>query len=246
MSVSVRAADLSVGYRGSPVVAGVDVALGPGDALALVGSNGSGKSTVLRTVVGLLEPIAGTVAVTGSVGYLGQTHHDAAVLPLRARDVVHMGRFARLGLLRRPGPADRRAVARAMDRMGCDHLADQPFNELSGGQRQRVRLAQALAAEADVLVVDEPTAGIDAAGRERWLDVVAQERSRGAIVVSATHDIGEATRCSQVLLLAHRVVASGPPPAVLTAEHLLAAFGIALAEVDSVVVASEEPHHHDH
>jgi ABC-type Mn2+/Zn2+ transport system ATPase subunit len=243
---SVRAESLDVGHDGHAVVRGLELHLDPGRSLALVGSNGSGKSTVLRTLVGLLRPIAGVVAVDGRIGYLGQSHHHGFVLPTRAVDVVRMGRFGRLGWRRRFGPADHAAVATAMARMDCAALASRPFSELSGGQRQRIRLAQVLAGEADVLVLDEPTAAIDAAGRELYLRVVGEEQQRGAIVVTATHDIGEAARCDQVLLLAGRVVASGTPAEVLTAEHLLAAFGIALAHVESVVLATEEAHRHEH
>ncbi len=246
MSGRIETEHLAVGFGDHVVVDAVDLRLEPGDALALVGSNGSGKSTLLRSLVGLLPPLSGRVDVEGRIGYLGQDHAQSFVLALRALDVVRMGRFGRLGLVRRPSAADHRAVDEAMVRTGCREFGNRPMRELSGGQRQRVRLAQVLATQADLLLVDEPTAAIDAAGREHWLEIVAQERARGAIVVSATHDIGEAARSSQVLLLAGRVVAAGPPAAVLTPAHLLATFGIALAQIDSVVVATEEPHRHDH
>ncbi|HEX9259577.1 MAG TPA: metal ABC transporter ATP-binding protein [Acidimicrobiales bacterium] len=250
---------LAVGYAGRAVVGDIELDVGAGQSLALVGTNGSGKSTLLRTIVGLLPPVAGALEVVdGSPGhaparvaYLGQFHPTASALPLRAVDVVRMGRYPRHGLVGRLTSADERAVREAMSRLDITALAEAPLRSLSGGQRQRVHLAQVLAREADLLVLDEPTAGLDAAGRERYLQLVADETGRGATVVTATHDIGEALRCDQALLLARRIVASGRPEDVLTPDRLLEAFGIALQafphEDHTDVVAPEMPHgHHDH
>ena len=184
------------------------------------------------------------------VAYLGQAHPSRFVLPLRAVDVVRMGRFATLGLLRRPSADDRRLVSEAMELLDITQLADQPLRSLSGGQQQRVYLAHVVAHHGDVLVLDEPTSGLDLAGREAYRLVVAQALARGAAVVTATHDIGEAQACDQVLLLAGRIVGQGAPEHVLTAEHLLDAFGIALHGVDHGshrdLVTTEEPHGHPH
>jgi len=211
---------------------------------------------VLKTLVGLLEPLGGTLEVLGGTGrrsggggggvaYLGQFHTERTPLPLRALDVVRMGRFARLGLWGRLRAADHEAVQRAMDRMGIAPLADAAVRSLSGGQRQRVYLAQVLAAEADLLLLDEPTAGLDAPGHERYEAAVADEVARGAAVVVATHDIGEAARADQVLLLARRVVAYGPPGDVLRADHLLETFGVALRDVGGLLVRTGDDHGHD-
>lgn len=249
----VRAAGLAVGYAGRAVVAGLDLAVGPGSVLALVGTNGSGKSTLLKTIAGLIPPVSGEVEVLGGapgtqaqrLAYLGQFHRGSFVLPLRARQVVRMGRYANHGLLGRLGPVDEDLVDEAMARTGVSDLAARPLAELSGGQQRRTYLAQVLARRADLLVLDEPTAGIDAGGREVYEQAVAEERARGATVVVATHDIGDAQRADVVVLLAGRVVAAGPPDRVLTPGHLIDAFGIGLHPVEGGLVVAERPHGHD-
>jgi ABC-type Mn2+/Zn2+ transport system ATPase subunit len=240
VTAAIRTRALAVGYQGRPVVSGIDVELPPGRALALVGTNGSGKSTLLKTLVGLLPPLSGSVEVLGTapgtgprrVAYLGQSRSVNGLLPLRAADVVMMGRYPLRGLLGRITRADREAVTRAMERMGVADLASLPLRDLSGGQQQRVHLAQTLAREADVIVLDEPLVGLDAGSTARYEQAVRQELDRGATVVNATHDIGDALRCDEAILLARRVVASGPPAEVLNADRLMEAFGIALRRVE--------------
>lgn len=232
-ATAVSAAGLDVGYDGVTVVDGIDIALQPGGLLCLIGTNGSGKSTLLKTFAGLLAPVAGEVRVLGEapgarparVAYLSQHPARSFTLPLRAADVVAMGRFAELGLLRRVGRDDRRWCREAVERMDVTPFADRPLMELSGGQRQRAHLAQVLARRADVLLLDEPTAGLDIAGRDTFARVVAEERARGCAVVMSTHDIDDAETADHVLLLAGRIVASGPPAEALTPEHLRASFG---------------------
>jgi ABC-type Mn2+/Zn2+ transport system ATPase subunit len=236
MIVPPRAIDavcLCVGYRNDIVVHDLDLDLGPGDLLVLMGTNGSGKSTLLRTMAGLLAPLSGTVTVFGEapgrqprrVAYLAQRPQSALGLPIRAADVVAMGRFARLGLVRHMARADRAVCAAAMARLGVDEFADAPIGELSGGQQQRVYLAQALVREADLLLIDEPTAGLDQTGRQLFADVIDAERQRGVTVVMATHDLGDAERATHAALLARRVIAMGTPDEVLTDAHLRECFG---------------------
>ena len=230
---AIEAVALDVGYAGHAVVEKIELALRPGGLLCLIGTNGSGKSTLLKTFAGLIEPVAGEVRVLGAapgsaparVGYLSQHPASSFTLPLRAADVVAMGRFAHLGLLRRTRPVDRSACADAIERMGVGSFADSPLMELSGGQRQRVHLAQALARQADVLLLDEPTAGLDIEGRKTFARAVAAERARGCAVVMSTHDIDDAETADLVLLLAGRIVAAGTPEQVLTPENLRASFG---------------------
>lgn len=227
---------LDIGYDGVSVVSGVEFHLGSKQALAVVGINGSGKSTLLKTMVGLLRPISGRVAILEKppgalpqcIAYLSQFHASGFVLPWRAADVVRMGRFTALGLIGRMTQKDHDLVADAMKRMQITHLAESPLRSLSGGQLQRVYLAQVLCRQADLLVLDEPTAGLDLAGKELFEQAMRAELDRGASLITATHDIQEAMVCNQVMLLARRVVAIGPPDQVLTPEALMETFGIVL------------------
>jgi len=231
---AIAARDLSVGYRGVPLVAGIYLVVPSHSSLALVGTNGSGKSTLLRTLVGLLPAVAGSLVVLGArpggaprrLAYGAQFHASGFVLPLRAIEVVRMARYPERGLLGRLRSEDHDLVEWAMETMGVRDLARSPLRSLSGGQQQRVYLAQALARQADLVVLDEPTAGLDAGGRELYLQAFAAELARGASIVTATHDIAEAAEYDQVLLLARRVVALGPGADVLTADRLLETFGI--------------------
>jgi ABC-type Mn2+/Zn2+ transport system ATPase subunit len=231
---TIAARDLSVGYGGVPLVAGIYLVVPSHSSLALVGTNGSGKSTLLRTLVGLLPSVAGSLVVLGArpggaprrLAYGAQFHASGFVLPLRAIEVVRMARYPERGLLGRLRSEDHDLVDWAMETMGVRDLARSPLRSLSGGQQQRVYLAQALARQADLIVLDEPTAGLDAGGRELYLQAFAAELARGASIVTATHDIAEAAEYDQVLLLARRVVALGPGADVLTADRLLETFGI--------------------
>jgi ABC-type Mn2+/Zn2+ transport system ATPase subunit len=235
---AIAATNLAVGYGGDVVVKGIDLRVAPGTSLALVGTNGSGKSTLLKTLVGLQPPLGGELTMLGHepgasprrVGYLAQFHASGFVLPLRAIDVVRMARFPSLGLLGRATSADHDLVAWAMQTMGVAGLARAPLRSLSGGQRQRVHLAQVLARRADLILLDEPNAGLDAGGRERYLDAFAAELHRGAALVTATHDISEAIEYDQVLLLARRVIALGPGREVLTPDRLMETFGIVIRD----------------
>lgn len=253
-AVVLRASGLVVGYADEPIVAGITVALCGGESLALVGINGSGKSTLLRTIVGLLAPLGGALTLFDQapgttprrMAYLGQTRASSFMLPLRAGDVVQMGCYPRRGLFGRITPEDRALVRAAMAKMGVAQLADAPLRTLSGGQQQRVYLAQVLAQRADLLVLDEPTAGLDAGGREVYLQAMEAELARGAALVTATHDIQEAAACTQALLLARRVVALGPGQAVLTPEALLETFGVVITLTDRQrgIAVVEQEHGH--
>ncbi len=249
----IKAENLDVGYDNEVVVGDISFELEPGEAFALIGTNGSGKSTLLKTIVGLLPSLGGQLSVFGispgnnqaRIAYLGQFHHSGFVLPLRAIDVVRMGRFPLHGLWRRMGRRDDEIVLSAMRTMGIEKLADSPLRSLSGGQQQRTYLAQVLAHQADLLVLDEPTSGLDAGGRELYLQAIDHELRRGASAIMATHDIQEeAALCHQVMLLARRVVAIGAPQAVLTPDALLKTFGIVVTGGKRLQVL-ETKHGHD-
>jgi ABC-type Mn2+/Zn2+ transport system ATPase subunit len=233
--IYVRARNLKIGYNNEVVVHDINFDLAAGEAFALIGTNGSGKSTLLKTLVALLSPMGGQLSIFGQppgnnhrrIAYLGQFHHSGFVLPIRAVDVVRMGRFPLHGLWQRMNKTDDEIVRNAMHIMGIENLADAPLRSLSGGQQQRTYLAQVLAHQADLLVLDEPTSGLDAGGREVYLHAINDELCRGASIIMATHDIQEeAALCHQVMLLARKVVAIGAPDKVLTPETLLETFGI--------------------
>lgn len=239
--------ELAVVGRAVELAYGSRVALGPSDfeipsagVTAVIGPNGSGKSTLLHAVAGLVRPAAGTLRVLGHaptdvhrrVAYVLQTTRVNELIPVTVREVVVMGRYARRGALARLSRDDRRAVDEAMERLAVADLASRHLRELSGGQRQRVFVAQGLAQEADVLLLDEPITGLDLVSHERIDEVVEEQAAAGTTVVMTTHDVAEAGRAAHVLLLAGRVVAQGPPATVLTHEQLGAAYGAALAHVD--------------
>jgi ABC-type Mn2+/Zn2+ transport system ATPase subunit len=245
---------LDIGYEATTIVRDINIEVGAGQSLAIVGINGSGKSTLLRTLVGLQPPRGGKLEVLDArpgstphrVAYLSQFHPSGFILPLRAVDVVGMGRFPSHGLLAPLTEQDHLMVSTAMRTMEIAHLADAPLRSLSGGQQQRVYLAQALARQADLLVLDEPTAGLDAGGREVYLQVMRSELARGATLITATHDLQEASERDVVMLLARRVVAIGPGREVLTPEALLETFGVILMLKDQklgLAVVDREPGH---
>ena len=254
MTPAVECHDLVVGYDGHAVVGGIDLSLAPGRWLAVIGTNGSGKSTLLRTIAGLIPPVAGTLQVQGcdpgargvGVSYLSQSHEQGFLLPIRARDVVRMGRWPARGLTGRLRADDDALVDGAMHAMGIHDLADMPLGMLSGGQCQRVHLAQAVCRDAGLLLLDEPTAGLDAASRERYLFLMDAQRARGAAIVTATHDVREARRADLVLIVAERVVACGAPDEALTPASLADAFGVVIEDGGATVIDPHHGHEHHH
>ena len=199
----------------------------------LIGTNGSGKSTLLKTLAGLIDPMDGKVTLLGSapgqlpnqVAYLPQHPVSSHTLPLCVQDVVAMGRLAHLGLFKRSTNADRAIVLESMKRTSIDSQANDPIRDLSGGQQQRTHLAQVLARRAEVLLLDEPTAGLDLNGRKAVADLIATERARGVTVVLATHELADAEYANLVMLLAQRVVSLGTPAEALRDEYLRECFG---------------------
>jgi manganese transport system ATP-binding protein len=247
---AVAARDLVLGYGSTVALARSSFTLPRGCVTAVIGPNGSGKSTVLNAIAGLLEPRAGTIEVPARraggahrVAYVLQSTKVNEGLPITVREVVSMGRYAGAGGYRRLDQDDRRAVASAMERTGTAGLAARHLNHLSGGQRQRVFVAQGLAQDHEMLLLDEPLTGIDLPTAQAIDAVIHDERSRGCTVIMTTHDLSEARVADHVLLLAGRAVASGPPDEVLTAEHLSAAYGASLLHVDGEGIFVDDPAH---
>ena len=186
-TIVVRA--LTVDFGGTLALDRVDLDIAAGSLTVIVGPNGAGKSTLLEVLAGVREPSAGSVDVgTHSRAFVPQRAAVSEHLPLTVRDVVSVGAWGRAGPLRRLDASDRAAIDSAMERLNIAALARLPFASLSGGQRQRALLAQGLARRAGILLLDEPTTGLDAASAERNRAAIAQERTRGATVVCVSHD----------------------------------------------------------
>jgi zinc transport system ATP-binding protein len=221
---SVLAADdVTFGYGSELVVDHVSFSIRAGEFAALVGPNGSGKSTLLRLLLGLLCPDAGTVRCLesdprrltdrGRVGYVPQRHTLAPDLPATVEEVVATGRLARRGWWRPANPTDRAAVDHALESVALDHLRSRPVRELSGGQQQRVLIAKAFASEPELLVLDEPIAGVDIESQQLFRDsLVHLVREHAAAVLLVSHELGAvADDLDRVIVMKRRIVFDGPP-----------------------------------
>jgi ABC-type cobalamin/Fe3+-siderophores transport system ATPase subunit len=233
---------LAAGYGARGVLQDIDLALEPGVLVALVGPNGAGKSTLLRAFAGLIRPTAGAVMLDGvDVARLSRAALAARIavvpqtfdtlFPFTVREIVALGRSARLGLFARPTARDAAAVARAIETQDLGALVDRRLDALSGGERQRVVLAMALAQEADVLLLDEPTAHLDPAHQIGIVRRAAElARSRGVIALAVLHDLNLAALADRVVVLeAGRIVSDGAPSTALTSELVGRVFGSGLA-----------------
>lgn len=233
-------------------VADATIALPAGSLTAIIGPNGSGKSTLLSAIAGLITPTRGTVLVHGRppaanharIAYVMQSAVDNAAVPLTVRETVRMGCYARTGMFGRPRAEDRAAVNDAISRMSIADIAERQLRELSGGQRQRAYVAQGLAQQADVLLLDEPITGLDFVTQQIITDVIADERERGHTVVVTTHDVGTARAADLVVLMATQIVAFGPSTETLTPELLMRAYGGHIHVLDDGTVVLDDPHHH--
>jgi zinc/manganese transport system ATP-binding protein len=195
--------DISVNRDGHPALRAVDAEAHAGRLLAVTGANGSGKSTLLEVAAGLLTPDRGTVDLRPGlrIALVPQSTPIAAHLPLHITDIVMMGTWRHLGTWRPARRADRGLVADAIETVGLTDLARRPIGALSCGQRQRALLAQALVQRADLVLLDEPMAGLDAPSRTIIAETIDQLTATGAAVIAVTHDITEFTRIDDVLVL---------------------------------------------
>jgi len=221
----------AVGYGKKALLREVELEVRAGDFLALVGPNGGGKTTVLRALLGALPLLGGAREQAGPVrvGYVPQRDHVDAVWPFTAGEVAAMGRTPGLGPLRRPGPADRAAVERALQRVGMAELHGRPYAELSGGQRQRTLIARALAAEPELLAVDEPTNGMDPAAELSTMEVLRELHGGGGLaVVMVSHRLDAVVSHARTLGFVDRERALfrvGPAEEMLRPGALAALYG---------------------
>jgi ABC-type Mn2+/Zn2+ transport system ATPase subunit len=222
--------DLAFGYRNRPLFRDVSFTIERGAILGIVGPNGCGKTTLLRTILGLLPPLRGTVSRVGGlrVSYVPQRERLDVILPVTALDVVLMGRSARLAPLARLGPADHEAARRALARLDAEALARRPYRSLSGGQQQRVLLARALAADPDLLVLDEPTAGMDLGSEAGIVEFLGDlNRRHGVTILLVTHLLPLVlSLATSIMLFARDTLVQGPLDDVLHEERLTALYGV--------------------
>jgi manganese/zinc/iron transport system ATP- binding protein len=232
--IALETHDLTVTYHKRPVLYGVDIALPAGELIGVVGPNGAGKSTLIKAVMGVVALTGGWVKVFGQplakslarVGYVPQRESVDWDFPVTVMDVALMGTFGGLGLVRRPGAAERDRARAALEKVGMLPYANRQIGNLSGGQQQRVFLARALAQDSDLYLMDEPFAGVDAATEATIIALLKEMREGGKTVLVVHHDLHTARAYfDRLVLLNMRVVAAGPTAEVFTAELLQKTYG---------------------
>jgi ABC-type Mn2+/Zn2+ transport system ATPase subunit len=223
MTALVRTSGAAFGYGRKPVLSQVDLEVAPGDLIGIVGPNGSGKTTLFRGLLGLLPPLAGRVELnTGAVGYVPQRETLDPIYPLTVEEVVHMGCYARLvGALRRVSDADRALADECVARVGLSERRRELFASLSGGQRQRALLARALMTRPRLLLLDEPTSGVDRGAEEEILDLLRELGKEGLAVLLVSHQLGLVREAvHEALWVCGGRVTRGPAEEILTPEAL--------------------------
>lgn len=225
----VHVQNASVAIGGRPILRRIDLTVGPGEFLALMGSNGSGKSTLVRAVTGLLPLTAGSVSLFDTayadfrdwhrIGFVPQRASAGSGVPATVWEVVASGRVTRRRLFRPLTSADRRAIDEAIEVVGLRERAGVGVSQLSGGQQQRALIARALAGEPDLLVLDEPTAGVDVANQEALAEALGVLKDRGATIVLVAHELGAMQPLIDraVVMRDGRIAYDGPAPAVTDA-----------------------------
>ncbi len=244
----VRFEDVTLAYDDHIAVENVTATLHAGALVGLLGPNGAGKTTLLKALVGVLPLVSGTVLIHGMspreawyhVSYLPQHEQVNWEFPASVLDVVLMGRVRAIGWLRMPGADDRRAALEALGRVGMEGYARRQVGQLSRGQRQRVLLARALVQDGNVVLLDEPLAGVDTTTQEAVVRLLRELRDQGSLVLMSTHDLGVAAEvCDHLLCLNRRLIASGSPRAVFTTDVLRATYGKTVAFVGGGAVVHD-------
>ncbi|XWN35264.1 MAG: metal ABC transporter ATP-binding protein [Roseivirga sp.] len=235
--------DLTVSYHKKPVLWDVDLALPAGQVIGIMGPNGAGKSTLLKTMMGLVQPDSGYVKffdkpldeVRKQVSYVPQKESVDWDFPASVLDVVVMGRYAQLGLFRRPSKADKAQALACLRQVGMEALAQRQIAQLSGGQQQRVFLARALAQEAQLYLMDEPFVGVDAATEKMIITLLQAMAKAGKTILLVHHNLQSAPHYFDwSILLNMRVVAAGPTQEVLTPALLQETYGSQLTVLSQV------------
>jgi manganese/iron transport system ATP-binding protein len=233
----IEVSGLTVVYpNGTTALDNVSFTLGPGTICGLAGPNGSGKSTLFKSLMGFVRPTRGKVLISGMpvrqalkrriVAYVPQNEEVDWNFPVLVEDVVMMGRYGHMNILRIPSSEDRRQVDIALERVGMSHLRKRQIGELSGGQRKRVFLARALAQGASIILLDEPFTGVDVKTETAIVGLLRELRSSGHLILVSTHNLGSVPDfCDQVVLLNRTVLAAGPTAKTFTKTNLERTFG---------------------
>ncbi|MFQ5950211.1 MAG: metal ABC transporter ATP-binding protein, partial [Nitrospiria bacterium] len=204
----IKLEDLVIGHRGRAVLPKkISLSVRKGEFWGIVGPNGAGKTTLIKTILGIIPPVKGRVdRVDGlTFGYVPQRGTLDDIFPLTVLDVVLMGRYAQIGPMRWVTRSDRESARHYLDRVGIVHLADRPFRTLSGGQKQRTLLARGLAAEPDILILDEPTDGMDLAGESGMMGLILDlQQESGLTILMITHILNLVANFAERLILIHR------------------------------------------
>lgn len=228
-----KVSNLHVHYDGLPALQEINFELQGGEYIAIVGPNGAGKSTLFKTIVGVINPSQGTVNLGGSepgghicIAYLPQRSDVDWHFPVTVKDVVMMGRVGKMGLFRNPKAEDWERVRACLAQVKLDQFADRQISELSGGQQQRMFIAQALAQEAELVLMDEPLSGLDVPSQDEFFRVIKSLRQYNVTLMVATHDLGmAAAHFDKTMLLNNTLLGFGTPAEVFTQDRLKAAYG---------------------
>jgi manganese/zinc/iron transport system ATP- binding protein len=242
---SITASGLTVRYGREAALEDVSVEIPPSSTVALLGPNGAGKTTFFRAAIGSARPSSGSIEVSSRrIAFVPQRLDLEASFPVTVADVVRMGRYGDLGWTGRFGDGDRALVSTALSELGIEHLSHRRFGDLSGGERQRTLLAQASAQDADLFLLDEPFAGLDAPTHGALQRLLRGWRERGRTVLVATHDLESAARdYDLVLCLNKRLIAFGPPRTTFTEEVVSETFAGHILRVGSLLVDTAHHHH---
>ena len=235
----VELSNVEFGYTTTPVVEDISLRIDPGEYVAVVGPNGSGKSTLMKLMLGLLRPDTGEARLFGEpshafddgarIGYVAQHASASKEMPITVREVVKMGRFPHVGF-GRLSDFDHRIVDDALETVGMQSFASRRVTKLSGGQRQRAFIARALAGEADLLVLDEPTVGVDAESVDAFYDLLESLNEDGITVLLIEHDLGAVTdHARRIVCLNREVYFDGSTEEFVESDALARAFGTAAA-----------------
>ena len=237
--------ELEVRYGKTVALTCVNIEISAGSLVCVIGPNGAGKSAFLKALAGTVELHRGEVSLQGlRPSFVLQSTDVDPSLPISVRDVVSLARYPIRGIFKRFQKEDHDAIENALDRLNIRDLEKTQFHELSGGQRQRVLLAQGLAQDSNVMLLDEPITGLDIVSRNIILEMIYEEVKNGRTVIFSSHNLHDASRSDQVLLLKTIHICYGPPDEVLTEINLRSAFGEHHIRVGEQLLIDDP--HHDH